>query len=64
MTNASYPDVRLLIDNEWREASGGKTIPVLNPATGQTIGSVAHASIADLDHALAAAQRGFDAWRK
>ncbi|USX16881.1 NAD-dependent succinate-semialdehyde dehydrogenase [Oxalobacteraceae bacterium OTU3CAMAD1] len=64
MTNASYPDVRLLIDNEWREASGGKTIPVLNPATGQAIGTVAHASIADLDHALAAAQRGFDAWRK
>jgi succinate-semialdehyde dehydrogenase / glutarate-semialdehyde dehydrogenase len=64
MTNASYPDVRLLIDNEWREAAGGKTIPVLNPATGQAIGNVAHASIADLDHALAAAQRGFDAWRK
>ncbi|MEO5932675.1 MAG: NAD-dependent succinate-semialdehyde dehydrogenase [Duganella sp.] len=64
MTNASYPDVRLLIDNEWREATGGKTIPVLNPATGQTIGSVAHAGIADLDLALAAAQRGFDAWRR
>ena len=64
MTNASYPDVRLLIDNEWREATGGKTIPVLNPATGQTIGSVAHAAIADLDLALAAAQRGFDAWRR
>jgi len=64
MSNASYPDIRLLIDNEWREAAGGKTIPVLNPATGQAIGNVAHASIADLDHALAAAQRGFDAWRK
>jgi succinate-semialdehyde dehydrogenase/glutarate-semialdehyde dehydrogenase len=64
MTNVSYPDVRLLIDNEWREAAGGKTIPVLNPATGQAIGSVAYATIADLDLALAAAQRGFDAWRK
>ncbi|HEX8403340.1 MAG TPA: NAD-dependent succinate-semialdehyde dehydrogenase, partial [Duganella sp.] len=62
--NASYPNVRLLIDNEWREASGGKTIPVVNPATGQPIGSVAHAAIADLDLALAAAQRGFDVWRK
>jgi succinate-semialdehyde dehydrogenase/glutarate-semialdehyde dehydrogenase len=64
MTTTSYPDVRLLIANEWREAAGGKTIPVLNPATGKTIGTVAHASIADLDHALEAAQRGFDAWRK
>lgn len=64
MTNASYPDVRLLINNEWRDATGGKTIPVLNPATGQAIGNVAHATIADLDDALAAAQRGFDVWRK
>jgi succinate-semialdehyde dehydrogenase/glutarate-semialdehyde dehydrogenase len=64
MTNASYPDIRLLIANEWCEATGGKTIPVLNPATGKAIGNVAHASIADLDRALEAAQRGFDAWRK
>jgi succinate-semialdehyde dehydrogenase/glutarate-semialdehyde dehydrogenase len=64
MTTISYPDVRLLIANEWTEATGGKTIPVLNPATGKAIGTVAHASIADLDRALAAAQKGFEAWRK
>jgi len=64
MTTISYPDVRLLIGNEWSDATGGKTIPVLNPATGKAIGTVAHASIADLDRALAAAQRGFEAWRK
>jgi len=63
MTTSSYPDTRLLIANEWQDASGGKTIPVLNPATGQPIGSVAHASIADLDRALAAAQKGFETWR-
>ena len=39
------------------------TLPVLNPATGQEIGRVAHAGIADLDRALAAAQRGFELWR-
>ncbi|MET0323130.1 MAG: NAD-dependent succinate-semialdehyde dehydrogenase [Duganella sp.] len=64
MTTTSYPDTRLLIANEWHDATGGKTIAVVNPATGQTIGTVAHASIADLDRALAAAQSGFDAWRK
>jgi len=64
MTTTSYPDTRLLIGNEWSDATGGKTIPVINPATGQPIGTVAHASIADLDRALAAAQSGFDAWRK
>ncbi|MGV7207122.1 NAD-dependent succinate-semialdehyde dehydrogenase [Oxalobacteraceae bacterium A2-2] len=60
----SYPDTRLLIANEWSDATGGKTIPVLNPATGKPIGTVAHAAIADLDRALAAAQRGFETWRK
>jgi len=64
MTNITYPNVRLLIGNEWTDAAGGKTIPVVNPATGKEIGTVAHASIADLDRALAAAQKGFDAWRK
>lgn len=63
MTTSSYPDTRLLIANEWCEATGGKTIPVVNPATGQPIGNVAHASIADLDRALAAAQKGFETWR-
>jgi len=63
MTTSSYPDTRLLIANEWQDATGGKTIPVVNPATGQAIGSVAHAAIADLDRALAAAQKGFEAWR-
>jgi len=62
-TDAPYPDTRLLIDNQWQDAAGGKTLDVLNPATGERIGRVAHASIADLDRALAAAQRGFDAWR-
>ncbi|HEX3762513.1 MAG TPA: NAD-dependent succinate-semialdehyde dehydrogenase [Kofleriaceae bacterium] len=62
-TDAAYPDTRLLIDNQWRDATGGKTLDVLNPATGERIGRVAHASTADLDLALAAAQRGFDTWR-
>ena len=60
---ASYTDTRLLIDNEWVDATGGKTLDVVNPATGKAIGKVAHASIADLDRALAAAQRGFEKWR-
>lgn len=61
---ASYPDTRLLINNEWVDATGGKTLDVYNPATGKVIGKVAHASIADLDRALEAAQKGFEVWRK
>jgi succinate-semialdehyde dehydrogenase/glutarate-semialdehyde dehydrogenase len=41
----------------------GKSLAVFNPATGQEIGRVAHAGIADLDAALAAAQKGFETWR-
>ncbi|MGB8550330.1 MAG: aldehyde dehydrogenase family protein, partial [Xanthobacteraceae bacterium] len=59
-----YSDVSLLIDGGWRPAASGKTLPVLNPATGDPIGNVAHAEKADLDLALAAAQKGFAAWRK
>jgi succinate-semialdehyde dehydrogenase/glutarate-semialdehyde dehydrogenase len=59
-----YADVQLFIDGTWQPAGGGKTIAVLNPATGEAIGTVAHAERADLDRALAAAEKGFAAWRK
>ena len=59
-----YSDIQLLIDGAWRPAASGKTIPVLNPATGEEIGKVSHAEKADLDLALAAAQKGFATWRK
>jgi succinate-semialdehyde dehydrogenase/glutarate-semialdehyde dehydrogenase len=59
-----YPEVQLFIDNAWTKGAGGKTLPVLNPATGEEIGKVAHAEKADLDRALAAADKGFRAWKK
>ncbi len=60
MATSSYTDTRLLINGEWCDAASGKTLDVINPATGQAIGKVAHAGIADLDRALEAAQRGFE----
>lgn len=60
----TYSDTRLFISGEWRDARGGKSLPVLNPANGREIGRVAHAAIADLDDALAAAHRGFEQWRQ
>jgi succinate-semialdehyde dehydrogenase/glutarate-semialdehyde dehydrogenase len=60
----SYPSVNLLIAGEWTPAASKETIPVVNPATGETIGSVAHAGRADLDRALEAAEKGFHTWRK
>ena len=59
-----YPDVLLHIDGAWTGATSGKTLPVMNPATGEENGTVAHAEQPDLDRALAATERGFAAWRR
>jgi succinate-semialdehyde dehydrogenase / glutarate-semialdehyde dehydrogenase len=59
-----YSDVSLFIDGVWTKAADGRTIPVVNPASGEPIGTVAHAGRADLDRALEAADKGFRAWRK
>ncbi len=59
----TYPDIKLLIDGEWRDAVSGKTIAVSDPATDEIIGAIAHAEKEDLDLALAAAERGFKVWR-
>ena len=59
-----YPDIHLFIDGTWGKATAGRTLPVLNPATGEPIGTVAHADRADLDRALDAADKGFKAWRE
>ncbi|MFM9925412.1 NAD-dependent succinate-semialdehyde dehydrogenase [Variovorax sp. H27-G14] len=63
MTSPDYPDTLLMIDGEWQPAADGNTMPVLNPATGQVIGHVACAGIADLERAVQAAHRGFGLWR-
>ena len=59
----AYPSTQLLIDGQWCDAADGRTLAVVNPATGDEIGRVSHAGRADLDRALAAAQKGFTTWR-
>ena len=60
----SYPNTSLFIDGAWCAAASGRTMPVMNPATGKQIGALAHADQADLDRALEAARKGFATWRK
>src|SRR6187401_513158 len=60
----TYSDVSLMIDGAWTKGANGRTIPVINPATEEVIGQVAHAEKADLDRALAAADKAFKLWRK
>ncbi|WP_329577898.1 NAD-dependent succinate-semialdehyde dehydrogenase [Streptomyces sp. NBC_01361] len=63
-TAPEYPAVRLYIAGEWRDADDGRTAPVVNPATEETIGAVPLATTADLDDALEAAADGFRTWRR
>ncbi len=58
-----YRDTQLFIGGRWCDAADGRTLAVVNPATGAEIGRVAHAGRADLDAALASAQKGFETWR-
>ncbi|PXY29029.1 NAD-dependent succinate-semialdehyde dehydrogenase [Prauserella sp. PE36] len=59
----TYPDTQLFIDDQWLDAAEGRTIDVHNPATGQVIGRVAHATKQDLDRAADSVRRGFEVWR-
>ncbi|MSQ87708.1 MAG: NAD-dependent succinate-semialdehyde dehydrogenase [Betaproteobacteria bacterium] len=59
-----YPNTQLFIDGAWCAAASGRTLPVMNPATGKQIGTLAHAERPDLDRALEAARKGFAVWRK
>lgn len=58
-----YEQYGLYIDGNWRAASDGGVKEVFDPATEQVIGTIAAATAADLDDALAAAERGFKVWR-
>ncbi|MFA9200778.1 MAG: NAD-dependent succinate-semialdehyde dehydrogenase [Cypionkella sp.] len=57
-------DCHLLIAGEALTGEGRDRQDVLDPATGEAIGSVPHATAADLDRALEAAARGFRTWRE
>ena len=58
---AEYPQLKLLVGGEWRTRSGA---PVLNPADESVLGEVPHATRQDLADAVAAAEKGFQVWKR
>ena len=54
-------DTQLLIDGRTVKGQGGAET-IVNPASGKKIGSVPGANKAQLDQAVKAAQRAFEAW--
>ncbi len=59
-----YQDVLLHIGGKWRASGSGRTIDIVNPATEEVIGKLAHATTGDLDETLEHAAKGFAIWRK
>ena len=56
-------DLQLFIDGVWKSGEGRDAHTVVNPAHGGGIAEVPYATRADLDEALAAADRAFPEWR-
>jgi len=56
MSTTTVDQKRLLINNEWRPPSDGRTMDVVNPATEEVVAEVASAGSADVDAAVKAAR--------
>ncbi|ANN69217.1 NAD-dependent succinate-semialdehyde dehydrogenase [Bordetella bronchialis] len=59
-----YEQLALYIDGEFLSGEGRQSQDVTNPATLEVLGKLPHATEADLDRALQAAQRAFESWRR
>ena len=55
--------IQLFIDGQWNDGSEGVTSPIVNPATGEQIASLACASSEDLDRALDSSAHAFALWK-
>jgi betaine-aldehyde dehydrogenase len=55
---------QLYIDGRWVDGALGRTIAVVNPATGAHLAEVAIGTVQDVEVAVAGAARAFRAWRK
>lgn len=58
----TYPQVKLYIDGRWIAATEAGTLPIVDPATGEQIGTLPVAGAEELEAAQRAAQRGFEVW--
>ena len=58
-----YENFGLFIDGDWRVRGGHGTLDIVDPATGETLGEVPAAAEADVDDAIAAADRALKRWR-
>jgi len=60
MSSVTVERKKLLIDGQWVDAAGGRTMPVVNPATEEIIAEVPSATEEDVDRAVQAARAAFE----
>src|SRR5580704_14631911 len=51
---------QLFIDGQWTDAASGQTFDTPNPATGETLATVAEGDAEDIDRAVRAARTAFE----
>ena len=59
VSTTPYQNARLLIDGEWVESQTTEWHDIVNPATQQVLAKVPFATAAEVNAAIAAAQRAF-----
>ncbi|GBQ09238.1 aldehyde dehydrogenase [Acetobacter cerevisiae] len=63
-TSQNTPHYNLFINGAWTKASGGETLEIRNPATGEIVAVVANGAEQDVKAAVAAASKAFPAWSR
>ena len=56
--------IKNFIDGQWVEETGGNTVPLYNPSTGEEIGRVPLSSKETSLAAVDSAHAAYDGWRK
>ena len=60
MSSFKVKHTGIFLDGKWSDASGGKTVPTINPATEESVADIASAAVEDANKAVAAARAAFD----
>ncbi|HZW37541.1 MAG TPA: aldehyde dehydrogenase family protein, partial [Candidatus Deferrimicrobiaceae bacterium] len=64
MSIAVPREYQQFINGSWQKSDSGKTIDVMNPATGELLARSAAGNSVDVDRAVAAAEKAFGKWGK
>ncbi len=62
-SQSQHPPILNFIDGSWTPSSASEFLPIINPATGERLGTTPLSPASDMVEAVEAAERAFPAWR-